>query len=89
MSSNTQAIGFYKQSQIVTTPTNKGKETILPISRGAWIKGIEAGRYPAPVYLAGIKVWSKASIHELLESISAGEHQTEFSTYAPSRKPTN
>lgn len=45
-------------------------EGIVPMSNSAWWAGIKAGRFPAPVYLDGVRVpyWHADEIAELIES---------------------
>ena len=64
--------GFYKISDIVRTP-GSGTETLLPMSRSTWLRGVDAGMFPPPVKLLGRNVWRKEQIHQLMDEIGAGK----------------
>jgi predicted DNA-binding transcriptional regulator AlpA len=43
---------------------------LIPISRSAWIKGVDAGKFPASIKLGPkIRVWRSKDIHNFLESL--------------------
>ena len=65
--------GFYRLTDLVRTPTNRGKETRLPISRTTWLDGIKDGVFPAPTKIGSLLVWPKSQIHQLEDRIAAGE----------------
>lgn len=65
--------GFYRLTDLVRCPSNKGKQTRLPIGRTTWLDGIKDGKYPAPKKIGSLLVWPKNQIHELEERIAAGE----------------
>jgi predicted DNA-binding transcriptional regulator AlpA len=61
-------LGFYALKDIVRLKDNK--DSLLPISRSTWLRGIESGEYPKPVKIAGRNCWRKGDIHKLIEDIS-------------------
>jgi predicted DNA-binding transcriptional regulator AlpA len=51
---------------IVTTPRHQG---ILPISRGAWWRGVNNGTYPAPLRLgAKMVAWKREDVLKICEA---------------------
>ena len=65
--------GFYRLTDLVRCPSNKGKPTRLPIGRTNWFDGIKDGKFPAGTKIGNLLVWPKSQIHELEERIAAGE----------------
>lgn len=61
-------LGFYALKDIVRLKGNK--DSLLPISRSTWLRGIESGEYPKPVKIAGRNAWAKSEIHALIEKLS-------------------
>ena len=61
-------LGFYALKDIVRLKGNK--DSLLPISRSTWLRGIESGEYPKPVKIAGRNAWPKSEIHALIEKLS-------------------
>ena len=62
-------LGFYALKDIVRVGNNT--ESLLPISRSTWLRGIESGEYPKPIKIAGRNAWSKSEIHALIEKLSS------------------
>ena len=61
-------LGFYALKDIVRLKGNK--DSLLPISRSTWLRGIETGEFPKPVKIAGRNCWSKSEIHALIDKIA-------------------
>ena len=46
----------------------KGFPALIPVSASTWWAGVKAGRFPAPVRLAGnITAWRAEDIHRLID----------------------
>ena len=61
-------LGFYALKDIVRSKGNTN--SLLPISRSTWLRGIETGEFPKPVKIAGSNAWAKSEIHALIEKIA-------------------
>jgi prophage regulatory protein len=61
-------LGFYALKDIVRLKGSK--ESLLPISRSTWLRGIESGEYPKPVKIANRNCWRKDDIHKLIEKLA-------------------
>jgi len=62
-------LGFYALKDIVRSKGNT--DSLLPISRSTWLRGIETGEFPKPVKIAGRNAWAKSEIHALIEKLSS------------------
>jgi len=61
--------GLYRLIDLVGDP-KKGTKGIIPISRSAWLNGVKAGVYPAPVKIGSRAVaWRAMDIEEWLNSL--------------------
>lgn len=65
-------LGFYALKDIVRMKDSK--DSLLPISRSTWLRGIESGEYPKPVKIAGRNAWAKDEIHQLMDRLANANH---------------
>ena len=61
------ATGFFRLQQIIGT---KGHPPLIPISRTAWLEGVNSGKYPKPIKLGSrTNGWRVSDIYALIEKM--------------------
>jgi len=70
------AEGFLRERQILGDPLACPHiPAIIPVSRSTWWRGIQSGRFPAPIKLGPrITVWRATDIYDLLEPNCEEDH---------------
>lgn len=63
--------GFYRLEDIVGSK-KRGVEPMIPISSSAWRAGVASGKYPKPVKLGRINLWTVETIEQLINDIAEG-----------------
>ena len=63
---------FYRLKDIIGDKKN-GIKGIIPMSRAAWLDGINKGRYPRPIKISARSVaWRSSDIEKLITRLNKG-----------------
>jgi predicted DNA-binding transcriptional regulator AlpA len=74
---NATQLGFARLPEIIgvrdpSNPARYLKPPLIPVSRSAWYRGIELGRFPKPVHIGPRTVaWKREDIEALMASFPA------------------
>jgi prophage regulatory protein len=42
---------------------------VIPVSRSTWLRGVQAGTIPAPVYMGRTPLWRSDDVDRLIETL--------------------
>jgi predicted DNA-binding transcriptional regulator AlpA len=61
--------GFMRVSQLLGVGSRKNQFPILPIARPTLYAWIAEGKWPAPIKVGGVAMWSVATVREALKRL--------------------